>query len=210
MMSFIQEWILNIITLALFIALLEILLPSGKMKKYVNLITGVILIIAIINPFLRWIRTGVDLQDHLAQSSSTMSRLEIEKGRKNMEEAQLKQIVEVYRKKIIGQLEKSAAGVKGVSEVSADVIINEDPHSETFGEIKRAYLEIRTDNGTGSKTIKPVAQVEKIRIGKQKTDQSAAESTKKEVDPSIRKGIEDRVMGLFQMERENIVISLRE
>jgi stage III sporulation protein AF len=51
-MVFLKEWILNIVTLSIFIILIEILIPSGKIKKVVNLVTGFILVIALINPIL--------------------------------------------------------------------------------------------------------------------------------------------------------------
>ena len=48
-MEFLKSWVLNIVMLAIFIALLEIIVPSGKIKKFVNLISGFILILSLIH-----------------------------------------------------------------------------------------------------------------------------------------------------------------
>ena len=201
MLGFLKDWILNITALVLFLAVIEILMPSGRMKKYCGLVTGVILIIAIINPFLRFFGGNLKLEDIQVTNSNTIDRLEIEKNSRLLKDEQMKQITEVYRKKIIRQLEDNAMKSKGVAEAKGDVIINEDYNSESFGEVKRAYLEITTpgeDNG-----IKPVAKVEQIKIGEEKQQETSGA----DVDPKLKKQLEDSIGSLFSLSRDNIIIS---
>lgn len=201
MLGFLKDWILNITVLVLFIVVVEMLMPSGRMKKYCGLVTGVILIIAIINPFLKFFTGNMNLEDIQVTNSNYMDRLEIEKNSKLLKDEQMKQITEVYRKKIIRQLEDNAMKSKSVIEAKGDVIINEDYNSESFGEIKRAYLEITTavDN-TG---IKPVARVEQVRIDKD----DIHEKNSAHLDPGLKKQLEDRIGSMFNLDRENIIIS---
>lgn len=201
MIAFVKDWVLNIVTLVLFIVLIEMLVPSGRMKKYAGLVTGFVLIIAIINPFLGLLGGKVNLADSLAADSGFLDRAEIKKDSSFLEEQQMKQIVEVYRKKIIGQLEQSALDTKGVTGAKADVIINEDYKSENFGEIKRAYLEIGVDCGKDG--IKPVSKVEKVRIG----DTGETPEPQGKPDPAIVRLLEDRVSSLYGVDRSNIIIS---
>lgn len=121
-----KDWIINIIALVLFIILLEIIMPSGKTRKYVNLVTGFILIIAIINPFIKIFNGAITLEDFQLAGSTKIQKLEIEKSSSLYKKEQMKQITEVYRQKVIKQLEKSAEETEGVAEAEADVIINED------------------------------------------------------------------------------------
>ena len=201
MIGFIKDWVLNIVTLVLFIVIIEMLVPSGRMKKYAGLVTGFVLIIAIINPFLGLLGGKVNLTDSLAASSGFLDRAEIKKDSSLLEEQQMKQIVEVYRKKIIGQLEQSAMDTKGVTGAKADVIINEDYNSDNFGEIKRAFLQIGV-NGEKDE-IRPVSKVEKVRID------TAAETPEPhgKPDPALVKLLEDRISSLYGVDRSNIVIS---
>ena len=129
MVDFIRQWIVNIVTLVLFIVLIEMLLPSGKMKKYAGLVTGTILIIAIISPLLGLFGKNFDFAALQTMSSNTLDKLQVEKDSKLLEKKQMEQIVEVYRTKIIEQLEENAKEVEGVGQVKADVIFNEDYQS---------------------------------------------------------------------------------
>jgi len=48
MIDFLRNWVVNIVTLVVFVMLIEMMLPSGKVKKIVNLVTGFILVIGLI------------------------------------------------------------------------------------------------------------------------------------------------------------------
>ncbi len=159
MIEFVKQWVINIVALVLFIVMFEMLLPNGKMKKYINLVTGTILIIAIISPLTGLLGKNTDITAIQVLNSNNLERLEVEKESKVLEEEQMKQIVDVYRDKIIEQLEQNAEEVKGVKQAYADVIFNEDYNSKNFGEIKRAYIEIvpetkSTKESNGDKTGK--------------------------------------------------------
>jgi len=202
MIDFLKNWVLNIVTLVILILLLEILIPSSKMKKFVNLFSGLILIIAIINPFLGLMKKGIDFKDLQIVNSDFLDKKEIEQDSNVLGEQQMKEISETYRKKIIGQLEESAKEVGGISGVKADVIINEDYSSSSFGELKRVYLTLQTKTQTSN--INPVVKVEKVEI-----DNSTKEPTETkflEVDSKIKKQLEDKISSTFQINKENIII----
>lgn len=201
MIGFLKEWILNITALVLFLAVIEILMPSGRMKKYCSLITGVILIIVIINPFIRMFDSNFNLEEIQVFNSNAMDRMEIEKNSKILKEEEMKQIVELYRKKIIRQLEENALKSKGVSGAKGDVIINEDYNTDNFGEIKRVYLEITANE----EKISPVVKVDDIRIGEEKEPE-----TQTDLEPKLKKQLEDSISSMFGIEKENIVISRKD
>jgi stage III sporulation protein AF len=205
--SFLREWVLNIITLVIFIVLLEILIPSGKMKKYVNLVSGFILLIAIINPFVKLVRKDIDFKVFYIQNSNYMDRKDIEAKSKVLEEQQLKQITEVYRNKIIRQLEDNVKEIKGIKEVGADVLINEDYTSQSFGEIKRVYLYLKLLGTTDS--IKPVTRVEKVVIGKN-AKPPGKDDGKGSIDQNMRSEIEKNVNKILGVNKEDVVITLQE
>jgi stage III sporulation protein AF len=205
--SFLREWVLNIITLVIFIVLLEILIPSGKMKKYVNLVSGFILLIAIINPFVKLVRKDIDFKAFYIQNSNYMDRKDIEAKSKVLEEQQLKQITEVYRNKIIRQLEDNVKEIKGIKEVGADVLINEDYTSQSFGEIKRVYLYLKLLGTTDA--IKPVTRVEKVVIGKN-AKPPGKDDGKGSIDQNMRSEIKKNVNKILGVNKEDVVITLQE
>ena len=207
--DFIKQWVINIVTLVLFIVMFEMLLPTGKMKKYVGLATGTILVIAIISPLMDLFGGDMDFTALQVINSNTLDRLQIEKDSELLEEEQMKQIVEVYRQKIIEQLEQNAQEVDGVEQAKADIIFNEDYNAKTFGEIKRAYLQItsKTENSSderdSSLDAEAVARVEKVKVGEVKKTQDG----NTECDPALKKRIEDRISQVFGVKSENIIIS---
>jgi len=204
MIEFLKGWVLNIVGLAIFIVLLEILVPSGKTKKFINLVSGFVLIIAIITPFLNIARKGIDLKEFQIASSNFIDKREIENNSKILKEKQMRQITEVYRKKLIKQLEETTAEIEGVAGAKADVIINEDYNSDDFGEIKRVYLYLELSGD--KQVIKPVSKIEKIEIN----GDDAVKSESKEVDSALKKKIESRINKILGVDEKNIVISLRE
>jgi stage III sporulation protein AF len=221
MIDFVKDWVIHIVALVLFIVLVEMLLPTGRMKKYVSLVTGVILIIAIISPIVEVLGKNADITAFQITNSNTLDKLQIEKDSKVLEKAQMKQIVEVYRDKIIQQIEQSAEEVEGVSRARAEVLINEDYASRDFGTIQRAYIEIVpkesgklessggesvTENGTigmEATSVKPVNKIDKVTIG----DKADREAIPENIDPKLKKRLEERMSSVFGISSENIVIS---
>jgi stage III sporulation protein AF len=205
--------------LVLFIVLIEILLPSGKIKRYVNLVTGTILILAILSPLAGVFGKNMDITALEASNSNILDKLQIEKDSKLLQEEQMKQVVSVYRGKIISQLEQNAEEIDGVQNAKADLIFNEDYKSNTFGEIKRVYLEIETEGtgtdpegkgsdpgsseNTSTSAIQPVSRINPIKIGRSKPEKGP----EKKIDPTVQKKLEERIKKVFGVEEKNIIIS---
>lgn len=203
MIDFLKEWVLNIVILAVILVIIEMMIPSGKIKKYVSLISGFVLIIALITPFLKVFKTEWDIKEYYTNSENFIDRKEIELGSRNLEEKQTEQIIEIYRKKLIDQIEENALSIKGVKEADADVIINENYNGENFGEIKRIYLALRlSDNDS---IVEPVSKVKKVQIGKEEIP-----GNKKEIDPKVKEQLEEKIIRAFGVSKENIVITLQE
>jgi stage III sporulation protein AF len=212
MIEFIRQWIINIVALVLFIVIIEIMLPSGKMKKYVNLATGTIIIIAIIYPIINFFGKGVDIEKMQIITSNTIDKMQIHNDSRLLEEEQLDQIIEVYRIKIIQQMVQSVEQIDKVEQAEADVIFNEDYSSQTFGEIRRAYIYISVAGGEDendksieedSKGITSIAKVQRVVIGKD----DIKEDHKADIDPEIKKQIINKITETFGVKSENVIIS---
>ena len=207
MIEFLKNWVLTIVALALFIILLEIIIPTGKIKKFVNLVSGFILIISIINPFLGLFNKGLNLKEVTFAGSNFIDKTEIEKSSDILKESQMKQIVNTYRNKIIVQVEEGLRDIEGIKEVKGDVIINEDYHSEAFGEIKRIYVNYKLVDK--KQKIENIPRVEKIEIKGE--DQAVNKAQNNEiVDKKLKGEIENRINKLIGVEKERIVINLEE
>ncbi|GAE87649.1 stage III sporulation protein AF [Acetivibrio straminisolvens] len=207
MIEFLKNWVLNIVTLVVFIMLIEMLIPSGKLKKIVNLVTGFILVIGLINPLLELIGRRIDLTEFQMAGSNYIDKKEVKINSEVLEERQIRQITNVYREKIISQLKSITQDIEGIREAEADVIINEDYTSERFGEVKKVYLYLSLENA--SEEIKHVLSVKKVEIDLGQSE-DVTTSHEKQLDEKIRVELEDRVTRLLNVPKDNIVISLVE
>lgn len=207
MIEFLKSWVMNIITLVMVIVLLEILVPSGKIKKFVDLVSGFILIIAIINPVLSAMNKGINLEEIQISSSNFLDKKAIETNSKILKDQQMKQIAQNYRSKLIQQIEESTAQIKGIGEVKADLIINEDYTSESFGEIKRVYISFRPAEENSS--VKPVAKIERVKVEAGQSNQNTEMAQSPKVSAELEKQIEDKITHIMEVPKDNIVISLQ-
>lgn len=208
MIEFLKDWCLNIAALVIFIVLLEMLLPSGKMKKMINLVSGLILVIALINPVLGLLQKGIDLEIYQMSNSNFIDKKEIMVNSQVLKEEQIRQITNLYRNKIISQVEELVKGIKGVSDVKADVIINDDYSDENFGEVKRVYLELKLGEADEkTKGIKRIKTIDKVIVGREK-NREIEEVKDAKIDKELRKEIENKIENMLNIQKENIVISL--
>lgn len=208
MIDFLKDWIFNIVTLAVFITIIELLIPSGKVKKYINLISGFILLIALINPFLKLIDKGIDFKMFQISNSNFLDRSELAANSKLLEDKQNKEIAEVYRKKIIGELEDGLKSTEGIADLKADVIINEDYRSKDFGQIKKVYLNlVPGEKSTGIKPVSKIDKVNKVEVGKNQGQSPGKSKRGADVNEELKKKIQDKVNKLLGVKNEDIVIA---
>lgn len=207
MIDFLRSWVFNIVTLAILIVLIEMLIPSGKIKKFVNLISGFIIMIAIITPILEFLAGGIDINDIQLNNELFIDRKQVQESSRINKEEQMEQIVAVYRSNLLKHLEDTAREISGTQDVTADVIINEDYSSANFGEIKRVYIYLKPDEKAASGSmVKPVENIDYIIIGEEDVRKQSIET----VDDEIRTKLEDKISMLWNVSRDDIVIGMRE
>lgn len=205
MIEFLKNWILNIVILVVLIVILEMLIPTGKIKKVVNLVSGFVLIIAIVNPFLAFTDREINLADFQISGSNFLDKREIEQNSKILEERQIEQIADIYRKKILSQIEEAVEKTDGISNAEADIIINEDYNSKDFGTVKRIYVYIGIEDDSEKEDSINIDKVKINSIGKNNTDE-----TDEKINNTLIKKVKDKIERLFEIDRQNIVISLIE
>lgn len=204
MLEFLKSWVMTIISLVMFIVLLEIVLPSGKTKKMVNMVSGFILIITMANPVLGLFGKTIDFKDINFETGDFLDRQTIETNSKILSEKQNMQILEVYRQNIIGRLRELCEGERDIVFVKAEVQLTEDAASKSFGDIRMVYMDI-AEGKTRESDITPVNPVEKVKIGE------SAEVVKKPVVNNRLTGrMEDLVQNALGLSKDKVVINVVE
>ena len=165
MLEFLRHWIINIVTISIILILFEIVVPTGKIKKIITLVSGFILLIAVVSPLIKLKDKSFDLNEAMLSDSYYIDRKEVETGSRLLEETQARQISEVYKRKLAARVEEETNKLEGVTDSRAQVVVNEDYNSEKFGEISKISVEIKkAKSKAGASKIEPVATVERVAI----------------------------------------------
>jgi stage III sporulation protein AF len=116
-MQFVTEWITNILIFILFAIIIDFLLPSSNMQKYVKMVVGLILLLLMLSPILQLLSIHPDRLVASAISSLSereneqeMIKNEIEMKKKEIQASQrayiLEQMAVQMKKKVDGELMK--------------------------------------------------------------------------------------------------------
>lgn len=210
MLEFLRSWIINIVTISIVLILFEIIIPTGKVKKIVNLVSGFILIIAVINPFLALKNKDFDLGESVIADSFYIDKKEVEAGSKLLQDTQMKQISDVYKKKLVSKIEEELKGLKGVSDVKAQVEINQDYNSEKFGEITMVTVEVKKGAKQKEDTeIEPVASVKKVDItAPKKADTPKSGEAVGAEDKKLMEQVKENLNKTLEINKDSIRVTI--
>ncbi|MDU5080025.1 stage III sporulation protein AF [uncultured Tissierella sp.] len=155
--SFVSTWLKDIVVLFILISIAELIMPKGNMKKYINMVIGLLIIFTIISPFAKLLKLNFNFE----QSVFNYSKPNIFDNEQNNElyTQQEKQIEKIYKEKISKEItglieEKTNYRV-------VDIVVGIIDKEENYGEID--YLNILV----GEK--EEITDKSKIHVGKVKT-----------------------------------------
>ncbi|MBC8590575.1 stage III sporulation protein AF [Wansuia hejianensis] len=155
--DFIYSWLKDIVFLFIIISLIDLIMPKGSMKKYINFVIGLLVIFTVISPFIKLRTLDFDL------GKEVFNNLNREKSDYNNELLinQERQIEELYIKKIS---ENIAYIVENNTEYSVyDINLNISKEDESYGLIKNVDIVLsdvkKADKKNNTVTIERIQTV---------------------------------------------------
>lgn len=174
-MEIIRLLVQNLIVLVVLAVFLELLLPAGEMKRYVKLVMGLLVIIAVLGTLGSLFRGDWTLQ--LPEPAFGNSQIggtglpEIMAGANKLSQDHRARALAEYRRALARQA-GALAGLSGeVTVLSAEVDVYDEEKNPQFGQIKEIRLVVKKapPAGRGENALtEPV----KIQVGAQKPDES--------------------------------------
>ncbi len=169
------------------------------MGKYVKIVTGFIVVLAMVQPFTNVLNTDFYLQNLMLKHDlimkentvSQMDPLSDEKITANEKEL----TVQLYKDKLSENIEQNI-GENFNLKVEVNLEIYEDLNQDDFGTLKKAQVILLTEEDDS--VINPV---EKIEIEK--------DNTKETIDEKTTKDIKNFFLNFYNLKSENISISER-
>lgn len=203
--SFLKEWVIQIVTTFIFISFLEIVLPNGEMKKYIDMIIGLIIIIVIINPFIKF----------LVKDINNIERSILNIPQENVEEYEMdKDVIKLQQNQIVSSyIQKLNDDIKVLIEKKTDytvlksfIEIKDDLESEDFGELTKVYLELdlKSDEIDDKKSNIHIEEVEIVSLNN--TINKSEDVSDLVGDNEIKKIISEE----YDVPESNIIVQLTE
>lgn len=159
MADFLRNWIINITVIIIFIMLLDTIIPNSSMKRYINVIVGLMIIVVVIRPFvlIKDYAEGFNLK--FLETSGYIEQSGIAADSTKIGEFQQKMAVEVFEnnlKRLIERIIDDNTDSE-YEEVSINLWLEKDFESEDFGRIRS--VEVIINNAS-----KEVIEVDRVRI----------------------------------------------
>lgn len=154
--NFISSWLKDIVVLFILISIAGLIMPKGNMKKYIDLVIGLLIIFTIISPFAKLIKMDFNLSEAVFNYSRPGNHLNISNEEFYIE--QEKQIESVYKDKIKSELIKLIEDQSTYKVV--DISIELFDSSDKYGEVEYLKLMVTEDdinkNNISIRKVEPV------------------------------------------------------
>ena len=153
--EFVYSWIKDLVLLFVIISLVELIMPKGTMRRYINFVVGLLIIFTVINPFINLSNVDFQLERELFRNIDN----QIEDSEEDMVSNQDAQIESIYKgkiaKEVIAYLEKNT----DYKVASLDLEI--DKAKKNFGAISSLTIWIENEKIKGDEEsidiqVKPV------------------------------------------------------
>lgn len=195
MSDFIYNWIKQIITIFFVLSIVELILPKGSIKRYVDFIMGLLVVLVFINPFIKLGDINLDLDRQVFNYNlDELDARDYEYLNDRQEELIEKLYLEKISNEVIRLIEENGQYI--VEKVIPSIV----KYEESYGEID--YLDIVVIDSIES-SMENRIKIQKIEIQKEidKKDNNTSNEFKE-----IRKLISDNL----DISEELIYISLKD
>lgn len=184
-----QTLVRNLVVILLIASFLELLLPNKSLRGYVQLVMGLFVISALLNPIAAWLKMPLEMEipAWITTQSADMPALAQDGQAENLGgDAVQKQ----YREILINQIEALALAVKGVK--GADAVVEFDKQAGKITDqpqIRKVRIEISLS--ADENKIEPVKPVEingadnQTSQAEKQTDSAAGSALAQEVREKV-------------------------
>ena len=181
------------------------MLGNKSYKKYAGIISGMILVLIVISPLMKLVRLDENLDYYLRFNEFNIDSIEFQNSLAHVEENRREAIFGQYENKIIEQTKELLIG-EGIYPESIKVYIDEDAGSSTFGQIKALIIVARKadEDDKRSKTRIRIDDIEVSRVSIAKRSES-----EKRVPSPLEIAMKNKLSGFYNIEQENINISIQ-
>ena len=164
MLEFLKNWIISVVTMVIFMALIDLILPENNIKKYARFVTGLLVIVTILNPVFKLFAGNASIETYITQYTDA---IDTNSSLTNTKEAQSdieEKTREVFKENLKKEIESKIKNSTGENYTVVSIDVELDSKSSNYGTI--SSIELKKSNNA----IEPVS---KITIGKGSNDEKS-------------------------------------
>ncbi len=136
-MEWLREWIWQIAGIIILSAVCDMIMPSGEMKKYVRLVMGLVLVVAVIRPVINIPEIT------LAEMERSETQRNAAELKNRLTEKEQFNVIKIYKEKVCQNIENT---LRLPSNVTADVKVEVEAENEKeFGNITGITVLVYSD-----------------------------------------------------------------
>ena len=162
MIDLLKVWVTNITVAIFFITAVEMILPDNNMKKYAKFVMGLMLIVVIINPIIKFFDKDFDLNSYSSKATSYMEGSTQVSDMKKYKETNIVNTTENFKENLQKECITNLEGTYPENKYNANVDVVYDSKKGVFN-INNVKIEV-VDSG--------VQSVENIKIDTKSVDAS--------------------------------------
>ena len=204
-MEEVYSWIRNIVIYMIMNTVIMNLLGNKSYKKYISIVSGMILVLIVISPVMKLMKMDENLDYYLRANDFAVETSDFKNDLSHMEEEQSDVIFAQYKEKIRAQVAELLLEEE-VYLNTFDVTIDKDTNSASFGEI--LGMDITADMEAVKNTDSSRLLVDEIEI-KQIIINEAGEKTDNSTPSPMEITIKNKLSDFYNIKKGNININIQ-
>lgn len=205
-MDRVYEWIRNIVIYMILNTIIMNLLGNSSYKKYINIISGMILVLIVIAPLMDLMNLNDTLDFYLASNDLAVETSEFEFSLKQMEEAQMNEVFGEYKLKL-KENAKDLLTEEGLYLKDFDIVFDKNEKSNTFGQIIQIEIDASME-GDLEEEVAEVFQINRIEINQIEISKEEENADKQPPSP-LQIKLKNKLSDFYNIEPDNINISIQ-
>lgn len=187
MLAAVGEWLKNIVLVVLFASFLDLLLPSSGMQRFVRVILGLLILLAVLSPVIDLLQGRLVPEPLPALSGQTKAAGEkVADGVQRVVRERDRLAVEQYKKDLVRQMRAVVMAVDGVADARVSVELAQAT-AERPGAVARVIVDVLPGPAAEDR------KVAKVEIGQ------AADRRDSELRAVVRDKVVRTVCELYQL-----------
>lgn len=185
MITEIYQWVKDIAFYMILITAVMNVIPNNNYKKYINLFTGMVMIILVLAPISGWLGVDTRFDTNFIKNMYSQELSSMKFDTYELKEDTTTKIFDEYENEIGLQVEKLVKE-EGYYMVKSDIVMDEDKESEQYGNLESINVVISEEEQENQKI-----SVSKIQIGENQIENPEEISVKNVIDDFYNVGLDN-------------------